>query len=351
MTSGRVEATPDRLKAWKATCALLVQDCVEAENDSCDNGEQNGSYLRRFASSPLAQHFLHNDALTSCLGRKSRTYLKKELLEAAALVSRITKLCPPPSSGDDRTRKLIIYDLCCGKGLASLWLSVNTYPNATIYMIDNNRKTNREFLKDRQSFPNLHFEPLDLYSMELEDHIRQSASCCREDNARVILVGIHLCGDLSRRAIQLYQNTGADALLLSPCCAMRNISVKKRRPDSFGYNVPQLARRLKHKTPYELWCWMLWGYAKSISYGNDNSSNHGDNEDGRNVEGHTNETEPEETTVRTKRLQRLDLTVDTGMKTDKNGWLTMQQYSSVMIDALYVCRDVIDPHIQIKTKA
>ena len=129
---------------------------------------------------------------------------------------------------------------------------------------------------------------------------------------------------------------------------MRNISVKKRRPDSFGYNVPQLARRLQHKTPYELWCWMLWGFAKSISYGN----NHWDNEEGRNVGSHTSENEQEETTgARTKRLQRLDLTVDTGMKTDKNGWLTIQQHPSVKIDGLYVCRDVIDPHIQIKTTA
>lgn len=71
---------------------------------------------------------------------------------------------------------------------------------------------------------------------------------------------------------------------------MRPVAKSKQKPGSFGYSVPQQARRLKVVTPYELWCWMLWGYAVAPpSCGN----------------------------------RRLDLTCDPCMKSDKNAWLTV----------------------------
>ena len=72
---------------------------------------------------------------------------------------------------------------------------------------------------------------------------------------------------------------------------MRPVSRSKQKPGSFGYDVPRQARRLKVVTPYELWCWMLWGYATTAP------------------------------TTRTSR--RLDLTCDPCMKSDKNAWLTV----------------------------
>jgi hypothetical protein len=68
-----------------------------------------------------------------------------------------------------------------------------------------------------------------------------------------IIVGIHLCGELSRRAIQLWRNSGAAALVMSPCCLPR-----RRRHDVFGYHVKDQAKKMKVNS-YQLWCTMLYG--------------------------------------------------------------------------------------------
>ena len=67
------------------------------------------------------------------------------------------------------------------------------------------------------------------------------------------MVGVHLCGDLSRRAVQLWRACGADALVLCPCCLPR-----RRRADAFGFHVVDLARKMR-VDGYGLWCTMLYG--------------------------------------------------------------------------------------------
>ena len=59
----------------------------------------------------------------------------------------------------------------------------------------------------------MRFHLQDLFS---EDAARTVAAAAA---GRVcIIIGIHLCGELSRRAIQLWERSGAAALVLSPCC-------------------------------------------------------------------------------------------------------------------------------------
>lgn len=264
------QPTPKQLQAWKANLTTLVRECSESPN----------LYLRNFASSPLSTLFLTDERVIGCFGRKSRSFLRKELMEAAALEARLQRVYNPHN---DNTQ-LVIWDLCSGKGFSAAWLSMNTYPDATIHLVDNDTKTNRNYI---EAFPKLTYHNLDMYSFELEESIR--GSCV--DNATVLLVGIHLCGDLSRRALELRNTTGASTAVVSPCCAMRLVAPKKRHPGSFGYNVPQVARQLKVVTPYDLWCWMLWGYACSSP--NNNSR------------------------------RRVDLTADPLMRTDKNKWLVV----------------------------
>ena len=271
----------NRTPAWKINIRMLVEDCAESPS----------AYLQHFGTSPLAQIFLTDDRVASSFGRRTRSCIRKELEEAAALEDRIHRIYrnlqgisfANDNCLDRDDKNIVIWDLCCGKGFSAVWLSANTYPNAKICMVDNHNKTSRDYLN---AFPNITFYHLDIYSSKLQDLILKSVNDA--PGTKVILVGIHLCGDLSRRALELQSTCGADAALLSPCCAMRNVAHKKRKPGSFG--VPQKARRLKVLTPYELWCWHLWGYANS------SHSSHS---------------------------RRLDLMHDTCMKTDKNAWLTV----------------------------
>lgn len=280
---------------WKYNTRLLVQECAESPNP----------YLRDFASSSLADIFVKDDRVASSFGRRNRTSLRKELLEAAALDSRLNRIFKSDDLSDRMDDNIVIWDLCSGKGFSAIWLSTNTYPNAKIHMVDLDNKAKRGFLA---AFPNIEYHHLDLYSEELEHLILQSVN--DKAGTRVILVGIHLCGDLSRRALELQSRCGAAATFLSPCCAMRSVKVKKRKPGSFGYNVPKMSRQLKVVSPYELWCWMLWGHA--------------------NVS-------PADT------HRRLDLTHDLGMKTDKNAWLTVVDTKATSDEsASLYCRATID---------
>lgn len=165
-------------------------------------------------------------------------------------------------------------------------MAVNTFPNAKIHMVDSNPHIKMRYLP---AFPNLTYHRMDVYSNEFQAAISYTCSSSFGD---LILVGIHLCGDLSRRALELRSLCGADAIFLSPCCLMRQVAPRKHRPGSFGYDAPRKARQLKVVTPYELWCWLLWGYASSAS-------------------------------SLSKGEERLDLSRDPLMKTDKNIWLTV----------------------------
>ena len=70
-----------------------------------------------------------------------------------------------------------------------------------------------------------------------------------------VLLGMHLCGDLSRRAIEIFDNRAdIGAALVAPCCLQRQIPLRLRPPGSWGYDTTELARKsVPRRVPYELW--------------------------------------------------------------------------------------------------
>ena len=98
------------------------------------------------------------------------------------------------------------------------------------------------------NLPNVTFHLQDLFSKEADATVAEVVSGSGGDGvddgdgvdggasgdgggggSACIIVGIHLCGELSRRAIQLWRGGGAAALVMSPCCLPR-----RRRHDVFG---------------------------------------------------------------------------------------------------------------------
>jgi hypothetical protein len=194
----------------------------------------------------------------------------------------------------------------------------------------------------------LTFHCCDIYSKALEDKIKASSAVAtatttdkikasavvtatttdaavapssqQSSSPFLILVGIHTCGDLSRRVLELGRLCGADATIVSPCCCVRNVAMNKRRLGSFGYNTPSKARNFNGMVSvYQLWCWMLWGYAHQLSSSLSSQSQQREGEE-EPSSSHQRE-EP-------RRRYRIDLTSEPLMKTDKNVWLTVIRNNS-----------------------
>jgi hypothetical protein len=84
---------------------------------------------------------------------------------------------------------------------------------------------------------NVSFHLEDMFHDDAARTVRDAVDSAHLDGGYCLVVGVHLCGDLSRRAVQLWRECGADA---------------------FGFHVVDLARKMR-VDGYGLWCTMLYG--------------------------------------------------------------------------------------------
>lgn len=218
------------------------------------NSVKTNGYLAAFASNaPLLRALRSDEAYASII----RTHgLKKEITEASAALNRvkrcIERLTSHDTSAGGAKRKdgagLCFVDLCSGKGFLSMLLAWE-FPKAKVLQVDNDDNLTR--LDHLTSLPTITFHREDIYSENAQklvsDAVRDAAcEAC-------VVLGVHLCGELSRRAVTLWRNSGAHALVLAPCCLPR-----RRRHDAFGFHVKDQARAMKVPS-YQLWCTMLYG--------------------------------------------------------------------------------------------
>ena len=125
----------------------------------------------------------------------------------------------------------MFFDMASGKGLTSIVLA-KKYPNATVHMLDNNGKMNLDHLG---AVPTVQFKNIDLFSEEAETLIMDALI---EHNGFGVMVGMHLCGHLSRRAIEMWTNIMTKGekirensfnlgLILSPCCLPHKVRIRR----------------------------------------------------------------------------------------------------------------------------
>ena len=196
--------------------------------------------------------------------RKSN--LRKEVTEAMGALTQIRRCvpmerdgngdasgdgCVPRDSGEERERDevgegLVFVDLCAGRGMLSI-LMAHFFPAARVLMVDADPKIKLPHLA---CLPTVEHHLLNIQSAEALNLVRGAA---RDATRACIVVGVHLCGDLSRRAVQLFLETEARALVLCPCCLPR-----RRRHDVFGFHIVDQARSLKRE-PHSVWCMALHG--------------------------------------------------------------------------------------------
>ena len=97
----------------------------------------------------------------------------------------------------------------------------------------------RMVLRHLESEPLVRFRRMDVY----EEGVGAMMASARESGARVVLVGVHLCGELSRRAVELFSQHG-DVLVLSPCCLVREVRAGETTERNVRVRLPRLAKRL-----------------------------------------------------------------------------------------------------------
>ncbi len=136
------------------------------------------------------------------------------------------------------------------------------YPNATVHMLDNNGKMNLDHLG---AVPTVQFKNIDLFSEEAETLIMDALI---EHNGFGVMVGMHLCGNLSRRAIEMWTNIMTKGekirensfnlgLILSPCCLPHKVRIPKRKYNDFGYWIQSTQKQFGIDW-YDLWATSLY---------------------------------------------------------------------------------------------
>ena len=239
-------------------------------------------YLRRLVhhpQEPWAQRcvelIVRHPAYANLANTKS---LKKEWVEGVSMVERVEGFVRQLRLSendhlptvDNHGNGMVLLDLCSGKGIAALLLALR-FPQATVLAVDlrppnpsekhlqldvgaDSTDTYDDECNHRNLCPprNLIRETANVYdTARLQDLLQQHA-----EQRHIMVVGTHLCGDLSRAALDfVVENNGIVAAALVPCCLPRQKAPAGRVHFSgkdFGYDTTFVARRMGIN-PHHLW--------------------------------------------------------------------------------------------------
>ena len=189
---------------------------------------QTNKHLSRFANAPYLPYLLSEPAFSPMLSRTSKS-LKKEIIEAYVLIEALegvmelpTRTRPAAAASavveDDevvavkRPTPSAVVDLCSGKGFLSILLALEC-PSLTILAVDLNKSIKSEHF---DLMPNLTFLRADIMKESFVDVLHTALD---GHGTSCVALGMHLCGLLSPRAIQLFEAIPClTSLLLVPCC-------------------------------------------------------------------------------------------------------------------------------------
>jgi len=226
-------------------------------------------------------HLLGTDKRWANMACMKTKHLKKELVESVSMIERVERIIGHKlgNGANDTTirnddarisagENILLLDLCSGKGVAGTMLAIR-FPEARVIGIDIRPPSTTEHHLRDGFLPNLTRITGNLYDDKLLDElVTQSSPSLSmmakeggegEDGTtrRVVLVGTHLCGDLSRVAIDLMASYPQHivAAIIAPCCLPRRKAPTgswKFSGNSWGYDTTHLARQ-QGMNPFALW--------------------------------------------------------------------------------------------------
>ncbi|KAL3789727.1 hypothetical protein HJC23_006720 [Cyclotella cryptica] len=159
--------------------------------------------------------------------------LRKEISESYAVIEAVQKCCaklsnlPEQVGGTFELRNIFLIDLCSGKGITSA-LGAALYPERNFFLsIDKMlpHTVPHHFFNDEQHVSYISRDILcEEVFHELEKLVHQQTYV---EGRTAILVGMHLCGVLSERAIDFFERISAiRGIVLSPCCLPKKHELK-----------------------------------------------------------------------------------------------------------------------------
>ena len=184
----------------------------------------------RFCEGPNASKTTWLKLMKRENGYKGVPKMVKEVVECAPILDAALKTIEALPDG---SAKATVLDLACGKGFLSMFLSELAPPSKCqgVYLVDKGWPHKGEEPKAHhiahthiygpgayQAWP----VPLDVWRRDLKQG-REIASIQRRVAGRggpAIVLGVHLCGLLSIRAVELFNMLGQQGrlLVLKPCC-------------------------------------------------------------------------------------------------------------------------------------
>ncbi|KAL1526532.1 hypothetical protein AB1Y20_015241 [Prymnesium parvum] len=191
--------------------------------------ESDSKYIAMFLAAPYLQQMLEDDGLRSLLAMRSRVKEVSEGLAACELIRSLVK----PEVIAEGGQGVLVLDVCSGKGLGATLVSF-LLPRGRVVMFDANGNMDLSHVKSR---PNMSFRHLDIFSDGAPSVLRSETAGA----TITIALGMHLCGALSPRFIDLaLAIESIDAMALCPCCLKGAhgkavaFAARSRGVDSYG---------------------------------------------------------------------------------------------------------------------
>jgi hypothetical protein len=205
-----------------------------------DDIDNKSGYVKEWIDEPFMNKMRADPSFRRLLNHNK---LEKEMNESYMVYQQTKNLLKKigKSADDD---DIVIFDVCSGKGFTSVLLSLH-FPKARIYMIDKCTKMNLEHLT---SLPQVTFENFNVTKSDMLKFVND-----RAQGKFGLFLGVHLCGGLSVRFIDIYNRCEyLRAMVLSPCCL-----------DKRNTKLLQLSKTTKIDN-YQLWTTELyWQIIKS----------------------------------------------------------------------------------------
>ena len=184
-----------------------------------ESGKQTNPLIAQFfsdaglGSSAAMREALSKPALHNFNSRKRFT---KELTEVLGMLVRLQRIIATSSTEPEQSWHVI--DLCCGKGFLATLVAI-CFPSFVVTAVD---RLLDNYLPHygAAGILNVRYAQLDVMSAGFADDIHTMVKDKDHGDGRpVVIMGMHLCGLLSTRALELIRKVpGVRGVVLAPCC-------------------------------------------------------------------------------------------------------------------------------------
>jgi len=233
----------------KLTFVKYDQDLAEARELELESSEsvQQIDNKDRYTSRKYLDQFLSHQSGEAYKklceieyhGISNKNKLRKEISESYSILHAVHDCCtelgllPKTNSSTLHLENTFLIDLCAGKSLTTALCGVLFPPKVCVQ--NNFLAVDKlpvhlvpHFLQDG----NTSYLSRDIMGDQFFKEMEQEVDRQTDQKKTAVLVGMHLCGNLSERAIDLFERIPSiKALILCPCCLPK--SRKKSNPSAF----------------------------------------------------------------------------------------------------------------------